>query len=79
MKIAISIADELVQQAAALAEREGKSRSQVIAEAVRAWLAERQEAAVTAALNRVEAASNDKAEVAGWTRTASATLGRSEW
>lgn len=53
MKTAISIPDELFQQADDLAHRAGKSRSQVYAEALREYLARHDPEAVRIALDRV--------------------------
>jgi predicted transcriptional regulator len=53
MKTAISIPDELFRQADALAEQLGKSRSQLYREALADYVARRDPAAVTTALNEL--------------------------
>jgi predicted transcriptional regulator len=78
MKTAISLPDDLFHRADALARREHKPRSQVYAEALRAWLLRREPAAVTAAIDEVEAACG-RADVDDWTPLGTAALARSEW
>jgi len=53
MKTAISIPDDLFEEAEQLARREGKSRSQVYQEALAEYLLRRARAAVTEAMDRV--------------------------
>jgi predicted transcriptional regulator len=53
MKTAVSIPDELFQRADRLAADTGRSRSQLYAEALAAFLAETNGEPITAALNRV--------------------------
>jgi predicted transcriptional regulator len=53
MKTAVSIPDELFQRADALAQRVGKSRSQVYREALAEYLYRRETRSVTEALDEV--------------------------
>ena len=53
MKTAVSIPDQLFERAEALAERLGKSRSQVYREALTEYVARREPRAVTEALDEV--------------------------
>ena len=79
MKTAVSIPDALFAQAEELAQRLGKSRSQVYREALAEYVARREPGAVTAALNQV---SDEVARdgVDGWLEAAArSTLGRSDW
>ena len=79
MKTAVSIPDALFAQAEDLAQRLGKSRSQVYREALAEYVARREPGAVTAALNQV---ADDVARdgVDEWLAAAAqGTLGRSEW
>jgi predicted transcriptional regulator len=55
MKTAVSIPDELFQRADALAQRVGKSRSQVYREALAEYLYRRETRSVTEALDEVVA------------------------
>ena len=79
MKTAVSIPDALFAQAEELAQRLGKSRSQVYREALAEYVARREPGAVTAALNQVaDDLARDGAD--SWLEAASrTTLGRSEW
>ena len=79
MKTAVSIPDALFAQVEELAQRLGKSRSQVYREALAEYVARREPGAVTAALNQV---ADDVARdgVDEWLAAAAhGTLGRSEW
>jgi len=78
MKTAVSIPDELFEQADRLAEREGKSRSEVYREALADYVARREPRAVTQALNLV---ADDLAGERGGFGTEAARQGleRSEW
>jgi predicted transcriptional regulator len=78
MKIAVSIPDQLFERADALAERLGKSRSQVYREALADYLARRESATVTHTLD--ELVDELGGGVEDWTAVASReALGRSEW
>jgi predicted transcriptional regulator len=78
MKTAVSIPDGLFRQAEELAQRLGKSRSQIYREALAEYVARREPDAVTAALDEVvEELGGD---VDGWLAEAGRTaLERSEW
>ena len=79
MKTAVSIPDALFAQAEDLAQRLGKSRSQVYREALAEYVARREPGAVTAALNQV-ADDVSRDGVDEWLEAAArGTLGRSEW
>jgi predicted transcriptional regulator len=78
MKTAVSIPDELFRQADELAGRLGKSRSEVYREALADYLARREPAAVTRALD--ELADELAAEGGQFAETAARqALERSEW
>jgi antitoxin MazE6 len=78
MKTAVSIPDELFERADELAHRLGKSRSEVYREALADYVARRDPASVTRALD--ELADELAAEsIAFTTRAAHRTLQRSEW
>ena len=78
MKTAISIPDELFHQADALADRLGKSRSELYREALADYLARRDPAAVTVALNELadELAADRRGLVA---HAADRALASTEW
>ncbi len=78
MKTAVSIPDQLFEEADAFARRLGKSRSEVYREALAEYLARREPDPVTRALDQVvdEVGSG----VDGWTNEAARrTLAGSEW
>jgi len=78
MKTAISIPDELFERAEALAQRLGKSRSQVYREALADYVARREPAAVTEAINAVVEETEPTHD--DWTAEAARrTLERTEW
>jgi metal-responsive CopG/Arc/MetJ family transcriptional regulator len=78
MKTAVSIPDELFRQADELAQRLGKSRSEVYREALADYVSRREPGAVTHALNAVaDELSDDGGEFAS--QAARRTLQRSEW
>ena len=78
MKTAISIPDELFAEAEALAQRLGKSRSQVYREALGEYVARRGPGAITAALNATVELVGEGVD--DWTAAASrAGLERVEW
>jgi metal-responsive CopG/Arc/MetJ family transcriptional regulator len=78
MKTAVSIPDKLFQQAENLAQRLGKSRSQIYREALAEYVARRDQDAVTVALDGVVQDVGDGIDewAAGAGRSA---LERSEW
>jgi predicted transcriptional regulator len=78
MKTAISLPDDLFREAEALAERTGKSRSQIYREALAEYLGRREPSAITAALNEVVA--DVDGEPDEWlAQTARQVLEQSEW
>lgn len=78
MKTAISIPDKLFQQADALAQRLGKSRSQLYQDALAEYVARREPDAVTIALDKV--VDEVGADTDEWTAEAGRqALARSEW
>jgi metal-responsive CopG/Arc/MetJ family transcriptional regulator len=78
MKTAVSIPDEIFKEADALAEKLGKSRSELYREALVDYLARRDPASITAALDAV--ADELAAEHTGFGRhAAAAVLSSSEW
>ncbi len=78
MKTAVSLPDELYQQAEELARRSGKSRSQLYRDALTEYLARRSPPAVTAALDEVVRTVGDQAD--DWLHAgARDALERSEW
>ncbi len=78
MKTAVSIPDDLFHRADALADRLGKSRSEVYREALADYVARRDTAAVTKALDEVadELAAEQRSFAA---QAARRTLSNSEW
>lgn len=78
MKTAVSIPDELFEQADALAHRLGKSRSEIYREALADYVARREPGAVTRALDELadELAAEDRAFADQATRR---ILAHSEW
>jgi predicted transcriptional regulator len=78
MKTAVSIPDDLFRRADELATRTGKSRSQIYREALSDYLARRDPAAVTRALDEV--ADDLAADHGGFvSEAARRTLEGSEW
>jgi metal-responsive CopG/Arc/MetJ family transcriptional regulator len=78
MKTAISLPDDLFAEAEALATELGTSRSHLYASAVREYLARHRPDAVTAALDRVYASADLRADPAV-AAAAAQILARSEW
>jgi len=78
MKTAISIPDELFEQAERLAQRAGKTRSGLYSSAVREYLARHAPDEVTAAMDRVCEAVGDYRDPFT-ARAARRTLEQSEW
>jgi predicted transcriptional regulator len=78
MKTAVSIPDELFRKADELAGRMGKSRSEVYRDALADYVARRDPAAVTRALDEIadELSGEERAFTAGAARR---TLAQSEW
>ena len=78
MKTAVSIPDTLFRRAEHLARRAGKSRSQLYQEALAEYLARREPAPVTAALDEVVAQVGPQPD--RWLAAAGrSALERSEW
>jgi predicted transcriptional regulator len=78
MKTAISIPDDLFQRAEQLAQRLGKSRSQVYREALAEYVLRREPSSVTSALD--ELVEELGPEVDAWsTEAGRRALERSEW
>jgi predicted transcriptional regulator len=77
MKTAISIPDEVFEQAEELARRTGKSRSEIYSRAVREYVARYSTDAVTQALDDVWDA--EPAKAAFGREAARRTFERSEW
>ena len=78
MKTAVSIPDKLFERAEELAQRLGKSRSQVYREALAEYVARREPAAVTVALD--ELVDELGGELDEWGAEAGrSALERSEW
>jgi len=78
MKTAISIPDDVFQEAERLAEELRQSRSQLYSRAVREFVARHSADSVTAALDAVWTAESDSAS--GFVHAASkCTLERTEW
>ncbi len=78
MKTAISIPDELFRTADDLARRQGKSRSQLYAEAMADYLRRHPAVDDTAAMNLVCDAIDGEFD-ANWAAASAAVLERSEW
>ena len=78
MKTAISLPDDLFEEADLLATRLGISRSQLYASALAEYLAKHRDSGITDALDRVYA-SEDAARDQAQNTAARAALRRSEW
>lgn len=78
MKTAVSLPDRIFREAEALAARLGKSRSQLYAEAIAAYLARHDADGVTESLNRT-IDSLDETLDAAVSAAAQDTLRRVEW
>jgi metal-responsive CopG/Arc/MetJ family transcriptional regulator len=78
MKTAISLPDELYQEADAVAEQIGVSRSQLYATALAEYLAKFRSEGVTSRLNAVYAAAPDAADGA-LKAAARKSVGRASW
>jgi metal-responsive CopG/Arc/MetJ family transcriptional regulator len=78
MKTAVSIPDDIFKGAERLAKRSRKSRSRLVSEALREYLARHAPDEVTEAMNRVWAEAGDSGDsfVSAATRR---TLERTEW
>lgn len=80
MKTAVSIPDDLFQRADELADRLGKSRSQLYREALADYVARREPGAITEAINAVVDELGTYDEDTEWVAEAARrTLLRSEW
>jgi metal-responsive CopG/Arc/MetJ family transcriptional regulator len=78
MKTAISIPDDVFEEAERLARRLGKSRSELYREALAEYVARHDPETVTAAMNRV--ATEVDTSLDGFSRRAARTVGeRTEW
>ena len=77
MKTAVSLPDELFERAERLAERTGKSRSQIYREALAEYLARREVSSVTEAIDRVVDEVGDEHDP--WVRASARRLERVEW
>jgi predicted transcriptional regulator len=73
LKTAVSIPDELFQEADALAKRSGKSRSEVYADALRDHLGRQNDASITQRLNDVYGDDTLRDEDRGWLDGVAAT------
>jgi predicted transcriptional regulator len=78
MKTAVSIPDDLFRRADELASRMGKSRSEVYREALADYVARRDPAAVTRALDEIADELSGEDHAFG-TAAARRTLAQSEW
>lgn len=78
MKTAVSIPDDLFQEAEREARRLGLSRSELYARAVRAWLERNRDSAVTEALDQVYGDHDSRLDPA-LGRLQSASLPRESW
>ncbi|WP_089719331.1 hypothetical protein [Candidatus Entotheonella palauensis] len=78
MKTAISIPDIIYEHAEQLAQRLGKSRSQLYSEAVAEYIARHDPEAMTEDMNRVCDVVDTHPDPA-WSATAHRVLERSEW
>ena len=79
MKTAVSVPDDIFEQADRLARRSKRSRSEVYSAALREYLSRHQPDEVTAALDRVVNEAGLSAEAAFVTRAARRTLRRTDW
>jgi metal-responsive CopG/Arc/MetJ family transcriptional regulator len=81
MKTAISLPDELFQEAERHAKQQSKSRSQLYAEAVREYLTRHAPDEVTEAMNRVvdQLEEGDRASYGFVAESARRILERTEW
>jgi metal-responsive CopG/Arc/MetJ family transcriptional regulator len=79
MKTAISIPDDVFQDADRLAAELKQSRSQLYSRAVREYVARHSADRVTAALDAVYAGESDESELEFLRIAAQRTLERSEW
>lgn len=78
MKTAISIPDEVFEQAEIMAKRSNKSRSQLFCDAIREYLARHSPDAITEALNQVVDEIGDTEDTFAHQASVS-ILERSEW
>lgn len=79
MKTAVSIPDDIFQEADRLAAELGHSRSQLYSRALREYIACHSPDRVTEALNAVYAEPEDESELEFLEMTSRETFGRSEW
>lgn len=79
MKTAISIPNDVFEEAERVAAELKQSRSQLYSRAVREYVARHSADSVTAALDAVYAGENDESELEFLRVVARRTLGHSEW
>jgi predicted transcriptional regulator len=79
MKTAVSIPDEVFQQAERVAKRLKKSRSELYAEALAEYLARREPATVTVDINAALADLPEDEDAAFVQRASRRTLSQTEW
>jgi metal-responsive CopG/Arc/MetJ family transcriptional regulator len=78
MKTAVSIPDDVFEAADELARREGRTRSDVYAAALRKYVADHHQAEITEALDRVAAVIGDEPDL--WVDATSSAIFRAvEW
>jgi metal-responsive CopG/Arc/MetJ family transcriptional regulator len=78
MKTAISIPDDVFQSAEELAERTGKSRSELYTQAVRKYVARHQTSGVTKKLNEVYGGEDSRLDE-GFKRLRNRGLAKEQW
>ncbi|RFF32401.1 CopG family ribbon-helix-helix protein [Wenzhouxiangella sediminis] len=78
MKIAISLPDPVFQAAERFAKERGMARSQLVAEALEAYLAQHGAEAITAQLDQVYATQDSELDEA-WTQVQSTLLQDEAW
>ena len=78
MKIAISLPDPVFQAAERFAKERGMARSQLVAEALEAYLAQHGAEAITAQLDQVYATQDSELDEA-WTQAQSTLLHDEAW
>lgn len=78
MKIAISLPDPVFQAAERFAKERGMARSQLVAEALEAYLAQHGAEAITAQLDQVYATQDSELDEA-WTQAQSTLLQDEAW
>ena len=79
MKVAVSLPDDVFQRTDRLARRSRRSRSEVVSEALREYLARHEADAVTAALDRALEGIGPSEDAAFVAAASQAVLEASEW